>query len=330
MSTRRTLDPTLDVVFKMLLTRTPQSHELLVSLLTAVLRPRSPFARVVVRNPELPPVDAADHGVMLDLHAQLEDGALLDIEMQSDKRPAFRERALFYWARLYGAELERGEDYHALRPVISVLFLDYRELQGERLHSVFQLLEVHDQERFSDALALHVIELPKIPQATAQERAEQGSLIRWSRFFAARSDEELEEIAMADPVIAKARQVLQVVSDDPMAREIARLRHNAQVTRRLEEAALRAEAAAAEAALRAEVAEAEARGRAEAAEAEARGRAEGEARGRAEALRASIARLCAALEIPLDDPRRAALAQADVDALQPLFDALLRDRAWPL
>jgi predicted transposase/invertase (TIGR01784 family) len=159
-SARQTLDPTLDVVFKMLLTRRPESPRLLVSLLTAVLRPRSPFAKVVVRNPEIPSTDVLERGVVLDIAAELEDGTLLDIEMQSDKRPAFRERALFYWARLYGAELERGKGYEKLRPVISVLFLDYRELTGKRLHSVFHVLEVHDHERFSDALALHVIELP--------------------------------------------------------------------------------------------------------------------------------------------------------------------------
>jgi predicted transposase/invertase (TIGR01784 family) len=305
MSPRRTLDPTLDVVFKMLLTRGPESHELLVSLLTAVMRPRSPFAKVVVRNPELPAADLLDRGVVLDLSAQLEDGTLVDIEMQSDKRPAFRERALFYWARLYGGELERGADYHALRPVVSVLFLDYRELAGERLHSVFEVLEVHDHERFSDALTLHVIELPKISQATAQERRDEAALIRWSRFFAAETEEELEEIAMADPVIEKARQVLQTVSDDPMAREVARLRLNAQVTRRLEEAAIRAEMDA----LRAEASRAEA--------------------ARARTLRDAIQSLCASFVVPLDDARREALGVNDAETLQRIFDALVRDRAWP-
>jgi predicted transposase/invertase (TIGR01784 family) len=303
-SARQTLDPTLDVVFKMLLTSRPESPRLLVSLLTAVLRPPSPFAKVVVRNPELPSTEVLERGVVLDIAAELADGTLLDIEMQSDKRPAFRERALFYWARLYGAELERGEGYEALRPVISVLFLDYRELRGQRLHSVFHVLEVHDHERFSDALALHVIELPKIPQATAEERADEASLLRWSRFFAAQTDAELEEIAMADPVIAEARNVLQAVSDDPTAREIARLRANAQVVRRLEEAALRQE------------------GREE-------GIKEGIKEGRAEALRRAIEGLCLALGVPLDAAMRAALADRDAEALQALFDALVRDRAWP-
>jgi len=328
MGSRRTLDPTLDVVFKMLLTRTPQSHELLVALLTAVIRPPTPFAKVVVRNPELPSADVLERGVVLDLHAQLEDGTLLDIEMQSDKRPALRERALFYWARLYGSELERGDGYHGLRPVIAVLFLDYRELRGTRLHSKFEVLEVHDQERFSDALALHVIELPKIPQATERERREEADLIRWSRFFAAKSDEELKEVAMGDPVIEKARQVLQVVSDDPTAREIARLRHNAEVTRRLEEAAMRAELEAARAEAETARAAAEA-ARAGAAQAETRGRTEGEARGRAEALRRSIVALAAALGVPVDEGRHDAISKGDAYALQRIFDALARDRTWP-
>ncbi len=51
-SARRTLDPTLDVVFKLLFTSGPDSHDVLIALLTAVLRPRSPFAKVTVLNPE--------------------------------------------------------------------------------------------------------------------------------------------------------------------------------------------------------------------------------------------------------------------------------------
>jgi predicted transposase/invertase (TIGR01784 family) len=348
MSPRRTLDPTLDVVFKMLLTRTPQSHELLVALLTAVIRPPTPFAKVVVRNPELPPIDVIERGVVLDLHAQLEDGTLLDIEMQSDKRPAFRERALFYWARLYGSELERGDDYHALRPVIAVLFLDYRELRGARLHSTFEVLEVHDHERFSNALTLHVIELPKIPQATAQEHRDEADLIRWSRFFAAKTDEELQEVAMGDPVIEKARQVLQIVSDDPMAREVARLRYTAEVTRRIEEAARRAEmdAARAEAEAARERADAEREranaereranaereraARADAARAEAdAARAEADA-ARAESLRRSIVALAGAHGVAVDESRRDAIARSDVATLQGIFDVLVRDRIWPV
>ena len=75
MSARRTLDPTLDVVFKMLLTRAPESHDVLVALLTAVLRPKSPLGAITIRNPSLPGRDQLnDRSVVLDLFVTLEDG----------------------------------------------------------------------------------------------------------------------------------------------------------------------------------------------------------------------------------------------------------------
>ena len=50
---RSTLDPTLDVVFKILFAR-PENRDVLIALLTAVLRPRSPITEVEVVNPDIP------------------------------------------------------------------------------------------------------------------------------------------------------------------------------------------------------------------------------------------------------------------------------------
>ena len=61
----------------------------------------------------------------------------------------------------------------------------------------------------------------------------------------------------------------------------------------------------------------------------AEGRLEGRLEGRAEALRSAITGLCQALGIPLDPAREGSLAQRDPEALQHLFDALVRERAWP-
>jgi hypothetical protein len=46
------LDPTYDVVFKLLFSR-PSCKDLLISLLTAVLRPKQPITSATVLNPEL-------------------------------------------------------------------------------------------------------------------------------------------------------------------------------------------------------------------------------------------------------------------------------------
>ena len=57
--------------------------------------------------------------------------------------------------------------------------------------------------------------------------------------------------------------------------------------------------------------------------------AEGKAEGEALALRETIAAICRAFGIPVDDARRAQLATMELGVLRDLSSALLRDRAWP-
>jgi hypothetical protein len=54
------------------------------------------------------------------------------------------------------------------------------------------VLEASSHEPFSDALELHVVELPKLAGC---EISSELDLVSWARFFAAESDEELEELA---------------------------------------------------------------------------------------------------------------------------------------
>ncbi len=61
----------------------------------------------------------------------------------------------------------------------------------------------------------------------------------------------------------------------------------------------------------------------------AEGRLEGRLEGRAEALRRAITGLCQALGVPLDPARESSLTNSDPESLQRLFDALVRERAWP-
>ncbi|MBI2376264.1 MAG: Rpn family recombination-promoting nuclease/putative transposase, partial [Deltaproteobacteria bacterium] len=200
----------------------PENRDILIALLTAVLRPASPIRSVEVRNPEVTRRAVQDKGIVLDLLVELEDGTMFDVEMQAQKRPGFRNRALYYWARIFAQVLPVGESYVALVPVISVLFLDYEEFSRARMHSTFQILEVHDHERFSDRLEIHVIELPKLAKLTDLERNAERDLVDWSRFLRANSDEEIREVCMHNPAIKKANQALEALSARPKARRLAR------------------------------------------------------------------------------------------------------------
>ena len=251
------LDPKLDVVFKLLFAE-PRNRALLVSLLTAVLRPNSPIANVTVLDPELPKDLVLDRGVRLDLLVELSDGRLVDVEMQTDPRGNRGDRWLYHWARLFAGRLRRGDEWSVLEPVVAIVFLDDAEPSG-RFHSVYEVREVHDHTLLTDALQVHLIELPRLEQAVAE--GEREDLRWWARFLRAESEPALESLATEVPLMAAAKEALELLSREPSAQRLAQYREDAAIERRLDRAADRKE-----------------------------GRAEGLVEGRAEGLREGEAR----------------------------------------
>jgi len=212
---RSTLSPTNDLVFRMLFSAR-ENMDGLISLLNAVLRPPAPIASVEIRDPEKVADTTGGKRVRLDLLVRLEDGSSIDVEMQVLKVRAFPERALYYWARIYGTQLVSGEPYHRLRPVVSVLFLAYEALPGDRLHSIFELREIHDGLPFSDRLSIHVIELPKRRRGVVSSA--DADLLPWAQFLASETDEEVSEACMSNPVIEKTNRALEELSSNPETR----------------------------------------------------------------------------------------------------------------
>ena len=120
-------------------------------------------------------------------------------------------------------------------------------------------------------------------------------MLKWAKFFAAKTDEEREQVAMTDPAIRQAKEALDELSADPEARALAfereRAAWNRELTRRLERDA---------------------------------GREEGE-RG----LRNAIVDLCAAFGIQLSEEQQTQLSNARLDDLQRLHHAIAVSRHWP-
>ena len=302
---RQTLDPKLDVVFKLLFAD-PRNTDLLRSLLTAVLRPPLPITTVTVLNPEPPTEDVGDKHVVLDIRAQLEDGRQLDVEMQSQSRPAQRERALYYWARMYVSQGTPGLQYHQLEPCVVVFITNYRELASERYHSMFHVREKHDHSLLSEALELHLVELPKLPDGDGE--SEEEKLEAWGKFLRAPSDEELEKLAMSDPELRQAKEALDRLSADPVARELAQRRERDLVAYQMDMGAAREEG------LR---------------EGIEKGIEKGIEEGRKEGCTAAILALCEVFEIEISPARHERLQAAELPELERLLSTLRCKRQWP-
>ena len=240
---RDVLDPTLDVVFKILLAH-PDNTDVLVALLSAVLRPEVPIKTVTVKNPEIPKENVDDRGVILDLLVVLDDGRSVDVEMQVESHPGVRRRALLYWARTYSANIQRGESYASIKPTVLVWFLNYCAFESIPYHSRWWVVEPTTGTVFSKALELHTVELTKLGGLTAEYAENEKSLVNWGRFMTAKTDDERKRAAEGDPMVAKAKQVLEDLSEDPETQELAYRRRLALDGYRLELGAAREEGVA--------------------------------------------------------------------------------------
>jgi hypothetical protein len=167
------LDPTLDVVFKLLFTGHDDAHEALLGLLTAVLRPTQPIASVERLDPSVGVGlhDIDDKSIVLDVrvHVRFGNGTTLDVEMQARNVVTFRARLLSHWARLFGGQLRAGDGYGSLRPTISIAQLSYlvTRARNPRFHSVFRIIEVDDHVPCGDALTIHFVQLARLGEAAA-------------------------------------------------------------------------------------------------------------------------------------------------------------------
>ena len=225
------LSLTSDIVFKLLF-GDPEYSDVLTALLTAVLQPPLPIQNVTVLNPEPPKLDQIEKGIVLDVLIEFSDGTQVDVEMQATRRPAFRPRLLYYWARPYLAQLHRGDQYDVLRPVIVIAFVDYIENQSRRIHSVFDVRERHDGSLFDDKLEIHLVELRKLGVEGTEPVGEE--LERWVRLFRATTDEEIQQIAKEDPMVAKAVSLLDKLSNTPEVRHWVERAEEAQKFHRID------------------------------------------------------------------------------------------------
>jgi predicted transposase/invertase (TIGR01784 family) len=218
------LDPTLDVVFKLLLTR---ERRLLADMLEGVLA--RPVGMPKIIDPTILGDRVGDKSVIYDIHAVLGDGSRADVEMQRSVPSDLLHRLSYYGTRDYSTQLRRGDGYGLLTPTHVIVWLKESVLPNlDRLHSIFEIRERHTNDPFgtiSGHLSFHMLQLPRLSPSRAMGYA--GKVERWARFFSADSDAELCQLASEDPIMALAKQTLDLLSEDPEAQDLARRRADA-------------------------------------------------------------------------------------------------------
>jgi len=208
------MSPRNDFAFRLLF-GDPNNSDILLDLLNAILPDH--FQSVVCTDPHLLISDTKKECI-LDIKALSDSGVYVDIEMQVLDLKSMEKRSLFYWAKMYLDQLNRGHSYHELKRTIVINILDYLLMPVEDLHTCFQAYDKIHDILMSDVFEIHFLELPKVHRCRVPY--EGTDLLSWLTFLNAYTEEEIIMVTEGKPAIQKAYNNLQIMSLDEETRRL--------------------------------------------------------------------------------------------------------------
>ena len=164
------INPKTDYAFKKIF-GSSESKDILISFLNAMIYDGNPTIEDwEIINPNLPPRVEGLKDTYLDVKAKLADGTLVIIEMQVLNVESFGKRVLYNAAKTYALQLQKGEGYRMLRPVIALTLTDFEMFKNsDRLISRFIYKEVTSNLPYTDNnIELVFVELPKFTKEVDQ------------------------------------------------------------------------------------------------------------------------------------------------------------------
>ena len=189
---------------------------------------------IKITNPEIIPYEKGEKRGLLDIKAEINDGTMLDVEMQMKNEINTEERATEYMGKMISEQLQVGEDYQNLKKSIVIFITNYNFLKRNSYHSVGRMKfdkTLKDEyvnmgydkedEVASKYIEVHYIELPKFKK---KELSKFTKLDQWMCIFT----QNKEGIMLAEKEnkeIKRAINTLDFLSKDPKERE----RHNSIV-----------------------------------------------------------------------------------------------------
>lgn len=216
------LDPKNDYVFKRLFADAP---DLLQELINAIRHDCPPIRSLTVLNPAIHPAEIQGKHIVLDVRAEDSTGTVYNVEIQVKRFAAWGKRSAYYLARMLSQQMEQGDQYDDIAPVIGVHLLDFDLLPDYPKNFAWRF-EMRDHKhgnvRLGNELQLDILELRKADrQGVARE-----ALRNWVAFI--KHWEDLMEPGKTDydPVL-EAIERLKELSKDDEARRLAFVRERA-------------------------------------------------------------------------------------------------------
>ncbi len=193
-----------DVFFKALL-GSEERKTLTLNFINAILNREgsNAFTSITFSDKEIVPPRIDRKLSFLDVLVKMDDGTRVHVEVQVLMDECMVNRSLYYWGRIYSRELDKGDLYADLRPVIKINLLDFNQFpQYDTYVNTYHIMNDDTHDILTNHLEMHFIELKKIHISDIKKlkRSE-----RWIAYFSPNfTDQERRALAMSDTAIREA------------------------------------------------------------------------------------------------------------------------------
>ena len=161
-----------------------------------------------------------DKNGRLDLRAVINEDIECDIEIQLATHKKILERFLYYWAKMYVANLKIGERYENLRKTISIIIVDENIEQLRELEKACTKWRITEEKYknkiLTDYFQVVIIELPKAIKE--YEVNKKDEMLQWMMFLENPEGMEVAKIMEENKDIKEAKEELDRISQDDLVR----------------------------------------------------------------------------------------------------------------
>ena len=168
----------------------------------------------VLLNTNLPKEHEDEKQGILDVRLIMNDDTEIDIEIQLAYMSAWADRSTFYVSKMLVEQVGIDKKYTNIKKCIGINILDFEYIgQTKRFHTVYHLREDTEHIKYTDIMEIHIVELPKLPQAN-----DGTALYDWIKFIKAENKEEFEMLSKQNDYLKTAYETLEEISADQQKR----------------------------------------------------------------------------------------------------------------
>ncbi len=214
------LDLKNDVVFKAFFAR-KGNKEFLIDFLEALFKIKIKNINIA-QEVDLGKLVQGEKTGRLDVQAILNDGVVIDIEMQVTDEHNIVTRTTFYGAKQMSMVTGKGEKYNEIKKVVMVNILNYEFLPyDECVSDTVIVLNEHREHEVIDKMKWYFIELPKFRRKSPDM---DKKINQWLAFIDNRDEELIKMAESKNKVLKRARLEMDYLTGDEEIKRLEYLR----------------------------------------------------------------------------------------------------------